>query len=61
VAPVVSKRLVAQLGPRFAAVVNAVSKKLSQRAMIAMNKAVGVDKRPPAVVARAFLRANKLA
>jgi osmoprotectant transport system substrate-binding protein len=61
VAPVVSRRLVAQLGPRFTSVVNAVSKKLSQRAMIAMNKAVGVDKRPAAVVARAFLRANKLA
>jgi glycine betaine/choline ABC-type transport system substrate-binding protein len=28
--------------------------------MIAMNKAVALDKRPAATVARAFLKANKL-
>jgi glycine betaine/choline ABC-type transport system substrate-binding protein len=33
---------------------------LTVRAMIAMNKAVAIDKRPAATVARAFLKANKL-
>lgn len=61
VAPVTSKKLVAALGPRFVSTVNAVSAKLTNRAMIAMNKAVAVDKKTPASVARAFLRANGLA
>jgi osmoprotectant transport system substrate-binding protein len=61
VAPVVSKRLVAQLGPRFTATVNAVSKNLTQGAIIAMNKAVAGQKLRPAAVARKFLVANKLA
>ena len=33
---------------------------LTVRAMIAMNKAVGLDKKPAASVARAFLKANGL-
>ena len=61
VAPIVSKKLAAQLGPKFAATVNAVSAKLTTPAMIAMNKAVGVDKKTPAAVAAAFLKANGLA
>ena len=61
VAPVVSKKLVAELGPRLAATVNAVSAKLTNAAMIAMNKAVDVDKKKPAAVAKAFLQANGLA
>jgi osmoprotectant transport system substrate-binding protein len=40
--------------------VNAVSAKLTIPAMIAMNKAVGVDKKSPAAVASAFLKANHL-
>ena len=40
--------------------VNAVSAKLTIPAMIAMNKAVGVDKKSPADVASAFLKANHL-
>ncbi len=60
VAPIVSKKLVAQLGPKFTATVNAVSAKLTAAAMIAMNKAVGVDKKTPAAVASAFLKANGL-
>ncbi len=61
VAPVVSKKLVSQLGSSFTATVNAVSAKLTTAAMIAMNKAVGVDKKSPASVAKAFLKANGLA
>jgi glycine betaine/choline ABC-type transport system substrate-binding protein len=61
VAPAVSKKLVSALGPRFTATVNAVSSKLTNAAMIAMNKAVDVDKKKPAAVAAAFLKANGLA
>jgi glycine betaine/choline ABC-type transport system substrate-binding protein len=41
--------------------VNAVTSKLTQQAMIAMNKAVALDKKSPAAVAKAFLKANHLA
>src|SRR3954469_19332598 len=41
-------------------IVNAVSAKLTLPAMIAMNKAVAVDKKSPADVANAFLKANHL-
>jgi glycine betaine/choline ABC-type transport system substrate-binding protein len=41
--------------------VNALSAKLTTAAMVAMNKAVGVDKKSPAAVAAAFLKANGLA
>ena len=60
VAPVVSQDLVKQLGPKFVQTVNAVSAKLTLPAMVAMNKAVGVDKKSPAAVAKAFLEANGL-
>jgi osmoprotectant transport system substrate-binding protein len=60
IAPIVSKKLVTQLGPKFTAAVNAVSAKLTIPAMIAMNKAVGIDKQPAAAVADKFLRANGL-
>jgi osmoprotectant transport system substrate-binding protein len=61
VAPVVSKKLVSAYGARFTNAVNAVSAKLTNAAMIAMNKAVAVDKKTPASVAKAFLTANGLA
>ena len=61
VAPVVSKALVKEYGAKLTATVNAVSKKLTNAAMIAMNKAVAVDKKTPAAVAKAFLKANGLA
>jgi osmoprotectant transport system substrate-binding protein len=60
VAPVVKQELVTQLGPKFSKTVNAVSAKLSQDAIVAMNKAVLVDKQSPAKVAAAFLKANHL-
>jgi osmoprotectant transport system substrate-binding protein len=61
VAPVVSKKLVAAGGSTFTKSVNAVSAKLTNQALVAMNKAVGIDKQTPAAVARAFLKANGLA
>jgi osmoprotectant transport system substrate-binding protein len=60
VAPVLSQTLAKTGGPSFATTVNAVSAKLSLQAMIAMNKAVAIDKKSPADVASAFLVANKL-
>ena len=61
-APVVSKKLVAAATARSSrSTVNAVSAKLTNAAMIAMNKAVDVDKKKPAAVAEAFLKANGLA
>ena len=59
VAPIVSKKLVAE-NPNVLPTLNRVSRLLTLRAMIAMNKAVAVDKRRPAAVAAAFLKANGL-
>ncbi|HLX20644.1 MAG TPA: glycine betaine ABC transporter substrate-binding protein [Gaiellaceae bacterium] len=61
VAPVVSQKLVTELGPTFVSAVNNVSAKLTLPAMQAMNKAVAIDKKTPAAVAAAFLKANGLA
>ena len=60
VAPVISKKLVAENGTRLTSTLNRVSSLLTLRAILAMNKAVGVDKKPAAAVARAFLKANGL-
>jgi osmoprotectant transport system substrate-binding protein len=60
VAPVVSQKLVTALGPSFRKTVDAVSAKLTTKAMIAMNTAVSVNKQSPAAVAKAFLQANGL-
>ena len=60
VAPVVDRDLVAENGARFTSTLNAVSRLLTVRAIQAMNKAVGVDKKSAAKVADQFLRANKL-
>ena len=59
--PVLSKKLVSEYGSKLTSAVNAVSAKLTNAAMIAMNKAVAVDKKTPAAVAKAFLKANGLA
>jgi osmoprotectant transport system substrate-binding protein len=61
VAPVVSKELAKAGGAPFAKVVDAVSAKLTLAAMRAMNKAVAIDKKSPAAVAKQFLQANGLA
>jgi len=60
VAPVVDRDLVSENGARFTSTINKVSSLLTVQAMQAMNKAVGVDKKPAAKVADAFLRANGL-
>jgi osmoprotectant transport system substrate-binding protein len=60
VAPIVKTSVVTSLGSKFTDTVNAVSAKLSQNAIVAMNKAVIVDKQSPASVAGAFLKANGL-
>jgi osmoprotectant transport system substrate-binding protein len=60
VAPVVDRDLVREYGTRFTSTVNKVSRLLTVRAIAAMNRAVGIDKRPAEKVADAFLRANDL-
>jgi osmoprotectant transport system substrate-binding protein len=58
VAPIVKSSVAKAAGPDFAKTVNAVSALLTQDAIVAMNKAVIVDKKSPAAVAKAFLYAN---
>jgi len=60
VAPIVKTSVVKALGPTFTKTVNAVSATLTQNAIVAMNKAVIVEKQDPAKVAKAFLKANHL-
>ena len=60
VAPIVSQELVDTLGSEFTDTVNSVSALLTTDAMIAMNKAVAIDKQQPAQVAQEFLAANEL-
>ena len=60
VAPVVDQGVATENGARFTSTINKVSALLTVRAMQAMNKAVGVDKKPAAKVADAFLKANGL-
>ena len=60
VAPIVTTTAVQALGSKFTSAVNAVSAKLTLPAIIAMNKAVEVDKQSPQAVAKAFLKANGL-
>ena len=60
VSPIVKTAVVTALGAKFTATVNAVSAKLTQNAIVAMNKAVIVDKQSAAKVASAFLKANGL-
>ena len=60
VAPVVDQELADELGDDFRETVDAVSEKLTEEAIIAMNSAVAIDQRPAAEVAREFLEANGL-
>ncbi len=60
VAPIVSKKLVAEYGAKFTGTLNAVSRVLTLKAILAMNKAVYVDQKPAAKIADAFLKANGL-
>ena len=60
VVPIVKTSVATAAGATFTATVNAVSAKLSQNAMVAMNKAFYVDKQSAASIAKAFLKANGL-
>jgi osmoprotectant transport system substrate-binding protein len=61
VAPIVKASVAQAAGPAFTKTVNAVSAKLTLPAILAMNKAVSLDKQDPAAVAKSFLHANGLA
>ena len=60
IVPIVKTSVAQAAGSSFANTVNAVSAKLTQNAIVAMNKAVIVDKQSPATVAKLFLQANHL-
>jgi osmoprotectant transport system substrate-binding protein len=60
IAPVVDQELADALGDEFADSVNAVSEKLTEEAIIAMNSAVAIDQRDAKEVAMEFLEANDL-
>jgi osmoprotectant transport system substrate-binding protein len=60
VAPIVKTSVATSLGSKLTSTVNGVSAKLTQDAIVAMNKAVIVDKQSAATVAGAFLKANGL-
>jgi osmoprotectant transport system substrate-binding protein len=60
VAPVVSKKLVSEYGAKFTSTINKVTRLLTVKAIAAMNRAVGINKKDPADVAAAFLKANSL-
>jgi osmoprotectant transport system substrate-binding protein len=60
VAPIVKASVVSAEGPAFAQTLNRVDALLTQRAIIALNAAVAVDKQSPATVAHQFLAANGL-
>ena len=60
VVPEVSTKLAKALGSEVRHTMDAVSAKLTLDAMVAMNKAVAIDKQSPAKVAKAFLKANHL-
>jgi osmoprotectant transport system substrate-binding protein len=60
VAPIVKTSVAQAAGTTFTSTVNAVSSKLTLPAIVAMNKAVIVDKKSAADVAKQFLQANGL-
>jgi len=60
IAPIVSQKLVDAYGSKLADTINSVSALLTTPAMIAMNKAVSIDKQSPQVVAQQFLKSNGL-
>lgn len=57
---VIKKQVAKAEGPAFTATINAVSRLLTQQAIIKLNAAVEVDKISPAKVAAEFLKANHL-
>jgi osmoprotectant transport system substrate-binding protein len=60
VAPIISRRALRARGPRLAATIDAVSRRLTATAMRRMNAAVDLDGRRPRDVAAEFLRRENL-
>ncbi|MEA2448321.1 MAG: osmoprotectant transport system substrate-binding protein [Thermoleophilaceae bacterium] len=60
IAPVISGKLLARLGPQFTTTVNAVSAKLTDQALREMNAAVDLRGQQPADVAARFLQQSGL-
>ncbi len=60
VAPVIDRDTLEAHGPKLAAAIDAVSRRLTTRAMREMNAAVDLDGEEPAAVAERFLAAQKL-
>jgi osmoprotectant transport system substrate-binding protein len=60
VVPLIRTPVVKEQGSALTSTLNAVSAKLTQNAIVAMNKAVIVDKKSAASVASTFLEANNL-
>jgi osmoprotectant transport system substrate-binding protein len=60
VVPIIKTSKLQAEGPAFAQTLNAVDKLLTTPAIIALNKAVQINKQDPAAVAKAFLKANHL-
>jgi osmoprotectant transport system substrate-binding protein len=60
IVPVIRRSVLDREGPDFARTLNAISAKLTDKTLRQMNAAVDVDGRPPADVAREFLRRNGL-
>lgn len=60
IVPVVNKKVLAVQGPQFAATLNAVSSKLTDRVLRGLNAEVELEGRKPADVARQFLQRNGL-
>lgn len=58
VTPVIKTSLLKQMPPVFAQTVNKVSSLLTSKAIIALNQATQINQKKPAVVAKAFLKAN---
>jgi osmoprotectant transport system substrate-binding protein len=61
VVPIIKSSKLAQMGPAFSATLNKVDALLTLPAIIALNKAVQIDKQDAATVAKEFLKANHLA
>jgi osmoprotectant transport system substrate-binding protein len=61
VVPVVKQSVLDAEGPAFKDTLNKVSALLTTEAIVTMNKAVQIDQKSPAAVAKAFLQANNLA
>jgi osmoprotectant transport system substrate-binding protein len=60
IVPVISRQVLDREGPGFARALNAVSAKLTNDVLRELNAAVDIEGRPPADVAREFLRQNGL-